>query len=307
MVQSHGKTFTNADGTDAGVVRPSEWNTGHNHYITLTGNTIAGSNSTLSGTNIFFGASGIGSIGFSSGSLILSPAASVTGSVYHVIPVMLGCPVLTSLPVLFPGIASGLTFREFYAPQPFFPSALFNNYLHVAMSVSVATAANTNRAIFKTQAQWGLFQFSGASLNRVYFENLGNGFETWSSSNTNSVAGPKLFEDIQNMNADNPFPAGRYAMGMFFQFFSTSTQTSINTTLGHTVTLYGENLVALSVNMCAPFGVSTSAGAPFVYAGYYSTSSGGLPSVIALSDLIFTNSTAGHAFGFFRMAVSSYG
>lgn len=52
MAVSHVYTQTVADGTATSVVRPSDWNSAHNQYVTLSGNTAG--QSTISGTNIVF-------------------------------------------------------------------------------------------------------------------------------------------------------------------------------------------------------------------------------------------------------------
>lgn len=58
MAVQHVYSNTVANGTDTGVVRPSDWNSYHNQYITIVGNTSG--QSTMSGTNIAFaGGNGI--------------------------------------------------------------------------------------------------------------------------------------------------------------------------------------------------------------------------------------------------------
>lgn len=52
MAIVHGYTLTQADGTATSVVRPSDWNSGHNHVVTVSGNTAGAS--TVSGTNIVY-------------------------------------------------------------------------------------------------------------------------------------------------------------------------------------------------------------------------------------------------------------
>lgn len=52
MAISHVYSQTVADGTATSVVRPSDWNSAHNQYMTIAGNTAGAS--TLSGTNIVF-------------------------------------------------------------------------------------------------------------------------------------------------------------------------------------------------------------------------------------------------------------
>ena len=52
MTLLHAYSQTVADGTATSVVRPSDWNSQHNQFITLSGNTAG--QSTISGTNIVF-------------------------------------------------------------------------------------------------------------------------------------------------------------------------------------------------------------------------------------------------------------
>ena len=61
MAISH--VFSNAipDGTNTNVVRPSDWNSAHNQYYTLSGNTLGAS--TVSGTNVVF--QGVGNVSLS--------------------------------------------------------------------------------------------------------------------------------------------------------------------------------------------------------------------------------------------------
>lgn len=66
---SQGSTQTIA-ATD--LVRPGDWNSAHNQYYSLTGNTTG--NSTASGTNVLFAGSGGISVGGSTGTVIISNA-----------------------------------------------------------------------------------------------------------------------------------------------------------------------------------------------------------------------------------------
>lgn len=52
MTLLHAYSQTVADGTATSVVRPSDWNSGHNQFVTLAGNTAG--QSTISGTNIIY-------------------------------------------------------------------------------------------------------------------------------------------------------------------------------------------------------------------------------------------------------------
>lgn len=78
---SQGSTATIAA---TNLVRPSDWNSAHNQFYTLTGNTLG--NSTASGTNVIFAASGGLSIGGSTGSIIFSGPPNITFSGYNPYP-----------------------------------------------------------------------------------------------------------------------------------------------------------------------------------------------------------------------------
>lgn len=72
---SQGSTTTIA-ATD--LVRPSDWNSAHNQFYTLTGNTTG--NSTASGTNVIFAGSGGVSVGGSTGTIVISCPSPLTYS-----------------------------------------------------------------------------------------------------------------------------------------------------------------------------------------------------------------------------------
>ncbi len=81
MAISHVKSVTIADGTNTNIVRPGDWNSAHNVFYTLTGNT--NNASTVSGSNVIFsGGSNVtlvgssNSIGFSVGNYITTGALS---------------------------------------------------------------------------------------------------------------------------------------------------------------------------------------------------------------------------------------
>jgi hypothetical protein len=78
---SQGSTTTIAA---TNLVRPADWNSAHNQFYTLTGNTTG--NSTASGTNIIFAGSGGISIGGSTGSIIISASPKVTRNGFNPYP-----------------------------------------------------------------------------------------------------------------------------------------------------------------------------------------------------------------------------
>lgn len=83
---SQGSTTTIA-ATD--LVRPSDWNSVHNQFYTLAGNTIG--NSTASGTNVVFSAAGDFTLGGSTGTIVFSGPARQQGlALYADLPLVAG-------------------------------------------------------------------------------------------------------------------------------------------------------------------------------------------------------------------------
>jgi hypothetical protein len=81
MAVSHVKSVTIADGTNTNIVRPGDWNSVHNQFFTLAGNTnnassVSGTNVILSGGNNVTLVGSSNSIGFSVGNYITTGAQS---------------------------------------------------------------------------------------------------------------------------------------------------------------------------------------------------------------------------------------
>ena len=75
---SQGSTTTIAA---TNVVRPSDWNSVHNQFYTLTGNTTQ--NTTASGTNVVFAGSGGVSVGGTSDTVVISANPDATISFWQ--------------------------------------------------------------------------------------------------------------------------------------------------------------------------------------------------------------------------------
>ena len=58
-----------------GLVRPSDWNSAHNQFITVGGNTVGGS--TASGTNIIYQGAGIVTLSANADTIVFSASQSV--------------------------------------------------------------------------------------------------------------------------------------------------------------------------------------------------------------------------------------
>ena len=82
MAISHAFSNTVADGTNTGIVRPVDWNSAHNQFLTVTGNTVG--QSTFSGSNIVFGAGANITLTATTGATSLAATRTITfrGQVY---------------------------------------------------------------------------------------------------------------------------------------------------------------------------------------------------------------------------------
>lgn len=176
MAVSHVKSDTIADftGTITGfnsqgsttlisatdLVRPVDWNSAHNQFYTLTGNTTG--NSTASGTNVLFAGSGGISIGGSTGTVVWSVRDQLTVSFF---PEPYPQPLATSSMVSGTTGASSTTFNYYLAPMVVYHDIHYNNALIYA---SGGTAAGTG-------------SWSGAHIFGLYTLNGGTAFSLLTS------------------------------------------------------------------------------------------------------------------------------
>lgn len=157
---SQGSTTTIAA---SDLVRPSDWNSAHNQFYTLTGNTTG--NSTASGTNVIFAGSGGLSIGGSTGTIVFSVQQNRTVSRFPYFPL----PLATSS-VLSGTTGNSSTTQHFYlAPLVVDDDVHYNRVLHYA---SGGTAAGTGS--WSAGYMFGLYTLNGGtafSLERSWIFN----------------------------------------------------------------------------------------------------------------------------------------
>lgn len=79
MALYHAYSQTVGDGTATSVVRPSDWNSGHNQFVTLAGNTAGAS--TISGTNIVYQGGNNVTLSGTGATIIVSGANTVAQTV----------------------------------------------------------------------------------------------------------------------------------------------------------------------------------------------------------------------------------
>ncbi len=143
------------------LVRPSDWNSVHNQFYTLSGNTTNAS--TASGTNVVFqGAGGI-TLGGSTGTMVISGPLGTVQSVYPVGPVPLATSTFVS------GTSGGTGGSTQYTVSGYISPIYVQNqwqFDEVEMLVSgQATAAGTGSA--SNGYMVGLYSASGSTLSSV--------------------------------------------------------------------------------------------------------------------------------------------
>ena len=146
---SQGSTTTIA-ATD--VVRPSDWNSAHNQFYTLTGNTTG--NSTASGTNVIFSGAGGISIGGSTGSIVISGPATFAASEFE--------PEIYGSTAVIPQSNGTMYFRPMYLNNNLDVNriALFQQHTSqsgTTYSVSASVSSQTSTGMTGAWGQTGTF------------------------------------------------------------------------------------------------------------------------------------------------------
>jgi hypothetical protein len=152
------------------LVRPSDWNSAHNQFYTLTGNTTG--NSTASGTNVIFAGSGPISVGGSTGTIIISAPAAATNSFYE-IRRMAWNPVAT----------------QFGSNQPLIYPIYVPNHLVISrwegfISLSISTSSNSSHGGTLSMIV-GLYTRNASTLSLA---TSGSGTYAWTNTSNNSTS-----------------------------------------------------------------------------------------------------------------------
>lgn len=179
MAVSHVKNITIADGTNTDIVRGGDWNSAHNQYVTLAGNTSNAS--TLSGTNIVFnGSDNITLIG-SNSSIVIKGAGGGAGTQTGYVPAgnnanvhVIGQPGQHSIA---------------FAPLPNAPNFAFDR---VVLPVLFSNASNSSNS-WSLSLSVGLFSKNGSTLSLIGSTSTGASGTASGSVGSYSIWGaPKL-------------------------------------------------------------------------------------------------------------------
>jgi len=266
------------------LVRPGDWNSAHNQFYTLAGNTSG--NSTASGTNVVFGGAG---------KVI---AAGSTGSVFFSVP---------------------NTFVSFYQNQPLFSTALqfmsggggssqvvfpfimpndgSFSYIRIPGSMSLATttfttgAAGYGSSVAQSNTVWFNIYTQGTGANSRSIQWLTSASTTWvyqiSYSGTSSTASVSY-------NITYPAEAG---VASNTQMTTSGATSSVNGVPGGTASFTGLRWFDM------PFAASLSAGNYYAAIQRSSTTAGG--SAINLGLSFGAVSQANSVFSFINLASNS--
>lgn len=248
---SQGSTTTIA-ATD--LVRPVDWNSAHNQFYTLTGNTNG--NSTASGTNVLFAGSGGITVGGSTGTIVISAAAPFTQSGYHPYPDN----------EYFPGqVGQGTLALE---PERF-PDFQCDRIL-----IPVINTNSSNSSGSHTVSFWaGIYTRNVSTLSLLTSYSTSTGVTHSGTAGSYSLySGLRLF----SIPATTTFTAGQYWLG----FLSRTTSGGANGTYSNLILSNLTNIFA------GHFGVANNTTMQFTLGqGIYSATTSSLPGSIGFNQI----------------------
>lgn len=260
---SQGSTTTIAA---TAIVRPSDWNSAHNQFYTLAGNTTG--NSTASGTNVIFAGSGGVSIGGSTGTVVISCPPAGTATMWQ--PFNEGVNVVGQR-----GNASWAL-----APMPTPPTAAGGvvSVDRLCIPILVSNSSNSTGTVTVSMS-FGLYTKNGASLSLAH-STTGTLAVTFSGTVNNSTfAGVRLMTVPWTTNLDD----NRYYVAV----------ASRTTTGGGNCTVSQVLVSQMNSNFSGQFGVNSNRSDQWpVGWGVYSASSTAFPNPIPISQIDGTASLA---------------
>lgn len=254
---SQGSTTTIA-ATD--VVRPSDWNSAHNQFYTLSGNTTNAS--TASGTNVVFSAAGNLTIGGSTGSLVFSAGYSIYS--------------LENFPRINTANVSNMTLT-LLTQRPIFipfqnPGFLTHNILEI--EVSRATSGSN---LFTMQA--AIYSF----VNSTQISRLASLQNVFSNTATASISGIRVIRLTGFEAAGSTLSPGQYVMMLYASAAATASMNYSyrgGVTVGPNVGVIGggTDQVTTATSQLSSMG--------FIHwGGLWSTTTASPPASVALSNV----------------------
>lgn len=215
-LNSQGSTTT-LNATD--LVRPSDWNSQHNQFVTISGDTLGAS--TWSGTNLVFaGASGVRlSVNGNTLSFIDSNTAPLSRYYF--------ADGITTPPI---AVANSIvSINQFRVREDISASAM-----GVHLSVLTATAANTSSAGWVLSASCVFYTRNGSSLSS--FNSGSYSVSTFHQSNSGASVGG-IREIVIPLATASQFGGGAYWVALHLSSATTSSGAASWTSLGKTMSV----------------------------------------------------------------------
>ena len=222
MAVSHIYTQTVADGTATSVVRPSDWNSAHNQYYSLAGNTAG--NSTVSGTNVIWQGGNNVTLSGNGATIVVSAGGQSTLQIYSPPWAMSGGATNSSLG------QNTLYFQPFDVAAP-----VSGSRINFYVSYSGALSAGNSTGTCSFGIGYGLYT---ANFNSTASDRM----SLWTSYSAVIVS--------QSMTSNTAYSATHYIGLSNATSHSTSqfgTQTS-NVSTYQATNLNGQRVVALPLN-----------------------------------------------------------
>jgi hypothetical protein len=272
VFNSQGSTAT-ANATD--VVRPSDWNSAHNQFVTISGNTAG--QSTASGTNIVFGGTNGATVSLATAAgaatLWVSGGGGAPDRFYK--EIMQGERMTTCMALS----ATSWSNRPVFCPFWMDGTGLVPNTIRFIASI----ATSSNRSLGGT-FNVGLY----VPANSTQLTLLGSDQITYSITNTtqgSAYQGGNMM-DFTALSSVTITTEGRYVLGFMVEPVSAN-QTWMP------VSMYGaDNMPALSRILSAnTTGATNDTKLIFPFWGRYSTTTGVMPNAVGLADIQGGNSS----------------
>jgi hypothetical protein len=318
------------------MVGPNEWNSAHNMYYTLAGNTF--NSSTISGTDVQWAASGPSiSIGASGSSIIISSPPFISS--YQNIPV----PGHNATTASFNGASQSYA-AAFILPEPGSFSFLRILVSMTTGSTTLATTAATLSASINITSTWNAVVYSlGTGANSRSLQSVASGSNSWvgqqsisvaangtqysitqnqtyyveggstttSSTSAFSTSNYSFASSLQSnlsggrfldINFANSLSAGPYWLVIGYSSSSATNSTGISNASANIIK-YSNHYIVSQVN--SAFGIMNSTNltsGAMLGAGVFSTAGGGTTNSIPISAI---SSTASHPYIGFQMLRSA--
>lgn len=247
------------------LVRPVDWNSAHNQFYTLTGNTT--NQSTASGTNVVFSGAGGITLGGSTGTLVISS------------PLMSMHRQMGQITAAGTAQANSLV-----SIQPFvLPYHLVASEIEVPVSVNVVTTTNNSSAYIDMTVSAVLYSRNVSTLSSIASGSTGR-TQSWSSNATGTATGVK---EIELTFAQTTLTPGEYFMAFHVSTTNTATGGANTTALGNTVNMILSASIGSAANLAAQWGAQTANSAG-LYPGLGIVSTGATRATLAFSDYTMT-------------------